>query len=100
MSCLSAQVDQICSTADRQCTIFVFRCCVLTLTLKVLPLVLQVEAVANTPALWAEVLHSCVGLVGGEDGDLLAIRTFGCGDDLVLCREDDSIRMANQGERS
>lgn len=65
-----------------------------------LPLLLQVEAVANTPALWAEVLHSCMGLIGGEDGDLLAIRTFGCGDDLVLCREDDSVRMANQGERS
>lgn len=40
----------------------------------------------NIPALWSEVLYSCVGLVGGENGNLLTIRTFGGGDDFILCR--------------
>lgn len=57
------------------------------------------EALANTPALWSEVLHSCVGLVGGEDGHLLAIGPFGRGDDLILCGEDGSVRTAHRGTR-
>lgn len=55
------------------------------------------EAAANSPALWSEVLHSCVGLVGGEDGNLLAIGAFGRGDDLILCGEDGSVRRAYRG---
>lgn len=46
----------------------------------------------NTPALWSEVLDSCVGLVGGEDRNLLAIGTFGRGDDFILCGEDSKFR--------
>lgn len=55
------------------------------------------EAVEDAPALWSEVLHSRVGLVGGEDGNLLAIGSFGRGDDLVLCGEDGSVRTAEPG---
>lgn len=37
-----------------------------------------------SPALRFEVLHSGVGLVGGQDGDLFAVGSFSSGDDLIL----------------
>lgn len=39
---------------------------------------------SSIPALWFEVLHRSVGLVGHQDGDLLTIRSFGSGDDFIL----------------
>lgn len=39
---------------------------------------------SSIPALRFEVLHSCVSLVGGQDGNLLTIRSFSGGDDFIL----------------
>lgn len=39
---------------------------------------------SSVPALRFEVLHSCVSLVGGQDGNLLTIRSFSGGDDFIL----------------
>lgn len=43
---------------------------------------------SNTPALRFEVLHGRVSLVGREDGNLLAVRSFSGGDDFILWKKD------------
>lgn len=38
----------------------------------------------SLPALWFEILHGCVCLVGGQDRHLMPIRSIGSGHDFIL----------------